>query len=85
MKKTNLTISYGEEQIKALRWYMEQKDLKLEDELVKAVDGLLTKYVPPSVRSYISKKADAPSESPPKSRPKPAPKQAARSEEAHVQ
>ncbi len=85
MKKINLTVSYGEEQVKALRWYMEQKGLKLEDELVKAVDGLLTKYVPPSVRSYISKNTDTVSEPAPKPRPKAAPKQAVRSEEAHDQ
>ena len=36
MKKTNVTISFDEEKLTALRLYMEQKDLQLEDELTKA-------------------------------------------------
>ena len=60
MKKTNLTVPYEEEKIKALRWYLEQKGTKLEDELVKAVDTLFQKNVPANVRSYICKDEDAP-------------------------
>ena len=59
LKKTNLTVPYEEEKIKALRWYLEQKGTKLEDELVKAVDTLFQKNVPANVRSYICKDEDA--------------------------
>ena len=60
MKKINLTVSYAEEKVKALRWYLEQKGTKLEDELVKAVDTLFNKNVPANVRNYICKDEDAP-------------------------
>lgn len=60
MKKINLTVSYEEEKVKALRWYLEQKGTRLEDELAKAVDTLFQKYVPANVRNYICKDEDAP-------------------------
>ena len=59
MKKINLSVSYEEEKVKALRWYLEQKGTKLEDELVKAVDTLFGKNVPANVRNYICKDTDA--------------------------
>ena len=40
MKKTNVTISFDEEKLTALRLYMEQKDLQLEDELTKAMANM---------------------------------------------
>lgn len=64
MKKTNLTVSYEEEKLKALRWYLEQKGTTLEDELIKAVDTLFQKNVPANVRNYICKDEDAPMEAP---------------------
>ena len=60
MKKTTLTVPYEEEKIKALRWYLEQKGSRLEDELVKAVDTLFQKNVPANVRNYICKDENAP-------------------------
>ncbi len=76
MKKINLTISYEEEKIKALRWYLEQKSTKLEDELLKAVDALFNRNVPSSVRNYISKTAEPATEEPPRPRrPKPVEKE----------
>lgn len=73
MKKINLTVSYEEEKVKALRWYLEQKGTKLEDELVKAVDMLFNKNVPANVRNYICKDEDAPPavEAPKPRNPKP--------------
>ncbi len=59
MKKVNVTISYDEEKLKALRWYMEQKGISLEDELSKSVDTLFVKNVPASVRSYIMRDPEA--------------------------
>ena len=60
MKKINLTVPYEEEKVKALRWYLDQKGAKLEDELVKAVDTLFSKNVPANVRNYICKDDGAP-------------------------
>ena len=73
LKKTNLTVPYEEEKIKALRWYLEQKGTKLEDDLVKAVNTLFQKKVPANVRSYICKDEDAPpaAEVPKSKKPKP--------------
>lgn len=72
MKKINLTIPYEEEKVKALRWYLEQKGTRLEDELVKAVDTLFSKSVPANVRNYICKDEDAPAaaEAPKSKKPK---------------
>ena len=72
MKKTTLTVPYEEEKIKALRWYLEQKGSRLEDELVKAVDTLFQKNVPANVRSYICKDEEAPpaAEAPKPKRPR---------------
>ena len=72
MKKINLTVSYEEEKVKALRWYLEQKGTKLEEELVKAVDTLFNKNVPANVRNYICKDEDTPpaAEAPKPKKPK---------------
>lgn len=53
MKKTNITVSYDEEKAAAIRLYMEQKNVKLEEELVKAMDSLYAKNVPAGVRDFI--------------------------------
>jgi len=77
MRKINLTVSYEEEKVKALRWYLEQKGTKLEDELSKAVDSLFQKNVPANVRNYICKDVDTPvvTETPKSKRPKSAEEQ----------
>lgn len=58
MKKTNLTISYEEEKVKALRWYLEQRGSGLEEELNKALDALFQKNVPANVRGYITRESE---------------------------
>lgn len=40
MKKAIVTISYEEEKLAALRLYLGQKQMEVEDELVKALEGL---------------------------------------------
>ena len=40
MKKTTINISYDEEKLSALKIYLEQKSLELEDELIKELDTL---------------------------------------------
>ena len=60
MRKINLTVSYEDEKIKAIRWYLSQKGSNLEEELVQALDSLFQKNVPANVRSYICKDADIP-------------------------
>ncbi len=56
--KKNITISYDEEQLCALRLFAEQKGICLEKELTETVDGLYQKHVPANVRAYLDMKAD---------------------------
>ena len=72
MKKTNITISFDEEKLTALRLYMEQKNLQLEDELTKAMEGFYGKHVPAGVREFIEMRSGEVSEPTPRTkRPRP--------------
>ena len=53
MKTATITISYDEEKMNALKMYLEQKGVKTEDELAKALDTLYTKTVPAGAREFI--------------------------------
>lgn len=53
MKKTTITISFDEEKTAALKLYLKQKGMQMEDELAKAVETLYTKTVPSGVRDFI--------------------------------
>ena len=71
MKKTTISISFDEEKISALTMYLGQKNLKIEDELEKALDVLYSKNVPAGVREFINMKtgndtANAPKQRKPK-------------------
>lgn len=56
MKKITVNISYSEEKYNALKIYLEQKQLKAEDKIVKLMDTLFTKNVPANVREFIELK-----------------------------
>ena len=53
MKKGSITIPYDEEKLAALRLYLEQKGLSVEQELVSATENLYTKTVPSNVREFL--------------------------------
>ncbi len=55
MKKT-ITINYEEEKLTALKMYMVQKGLTLEEELERSVESLYNKTVPNGVKEYIDLK-----------------------------
>ena len=57
MKKVNITISYDEEKLNALKVYLQDKQVTVEDELVKNLDTMYQKMVPASVREYFVKRA----------------------------
>jgi len=59
MRKASITISFDEEKLSALKMYLEQKNMNVEDELEKAVDILYTKNVPAGVRDFIDMKSGA--------------------------
>ena len=72
MKKTNVTISFDEEKLTALRLYMEQKDLQLEDELTKAMEGFYGKHVSSYVQDFIEMRSSEPADPAPRvRRPRP--------------
>ena len=54
MKKTNITVSFDEEKLSALKLYLEQKGQKVETELEKSLETLYNKTVPTGVREYLS-------------------------------
>lgn len=53
MKQVNMTVSFEEEKLNALKRYMAKKDLEPERELRDALVRLYEKYVPAPVREYI--------------------------------
>ena len=57
MKKVNITISYDEEKLNTLKVYLQDKQVTVEDELVKNLDTMYQKMVPASVRDYFIKRA----------------------------
>ncbi len=56
MKKETVTFTYDAEKLSALKMYMAQKNIRLEDELEKTAEGLYNKTVPSNVRDYIAMK-----------------------------
>lgn len=56
MKKDTVTFAYDSEKLAALKIYMAQKNIRLEDELEKTAEGLYNKTVPSNVRDYIAMK-----------------------------
>lgn len=57
MKKVNITISYDDEKLNTLKVYLQDKQVTVEDELVKNLDTMYQKMVPASVREYFVKRA----------------------------
>ena len=53
MKKTNITIAFEQEKLKALRFYAAKKNADLQSELDDTLQKLYEKYVPVQTREYI--------------------------------
>lgn len=51
--KKSVTVSINSEKLSALEMYLEQKNMKLPEELEKFADQLYQKYVPSNVREFI--------------------------------
>jgi len=58
MKKESMKISINAEKLRAVKTYMEKKEVDLEDELVDQLEKLYDKYVPANVREYIDDKQE---------------------------
>lgn len=54
-EKTTLEVSFPNEKLEALRFYMSEKELTVEDELQKYVDNIYQKYVPAPTRRYLDR------------------------------
>ena len=54
MKKMNISITFDEEKLTALKMYLGQKNMTVEKELEKALEALYGKTVPAGVREFIA-------------------------------
>ena len=74
MKKTSITITWEEDKLSALRLYLAEKDVQVEEALAKALESLYAKAVPQPVQHYLElRSGTADSTAPPKPRPEPKP------------
>ena len=51
--KKSVAITISDEKLAALEMYLEQKNIKLSDEIDKCIHGLYQKNVPQNVRDFI--------------------------------
>jgi hypothetical protein len=58
MKKNVIRISVDAEKLRAVKRYMEKKEVDLEDELADQLQKLYEKHVPINVREYIDEKQE---------------------------
>lgn len=56
MKKSNITVSYDDEKLSAIQYYMGKKNADLHSELEKSMDSFYNKYVPSNVREFVEMK-----------------------------
>ena len=56
--KKSVAITISDERLAALEMYLEQKNIKLSDEIDKCIDGLYQKNVPQNVRDFIEMKSE---------------------------
>lgn len=68
MRKTSISISFDEDKLSALKMYLEQRSMKVEDELEKSLLTLYTKTVPAGVREFIDMKSGTVTVATPKQR-----------------
>ena len=62
MKKINISITFDEEKLTALKMYLGQKNTTVEKELAKALDVLYGKTVPAGVREYLALRTETPAD-----------------------
>ena len=87
MKQVNITVSFEDEKLAALRRYMGKKDSEPEAELRDTLQKLYEKFVPVHVREYIEETGkEAPAPAPKPKRPaKSAVKVEEKEEDAHAE
>ena len=74
MKKVEITLSFDEEKLSALKMYLTQRGVQVESELERSLEILYTKTVPAGVREFIEMKSgNTPKPAPTVKKPKPSP------------
>ena len=58
-EKVPLTLTYDAERLDALRLFLAEKNMQIEEELAKSLDALYGKTVPPGVRHYLDLRSGA--------------------------
>ena len=58
MKKDTISISLEAEKLRAIKKYMEKKEIDVQDELAEQLQKLYEKHVPANVREYIDEKQE---------------------------
>ncbi len=53
MSKQKIKLEVEGLKVEPLKFFMEKQDKNLEDEIIKAIDGMYEKYVPAQTREYI--------------------------------
>ena len=54
-EETMLKVSFLNEKLEALRFYMAEKELTVEGELQKFIDNIYQKYIPAPTRRYLDR------------------------------
>lgn len=58
MKKDTISVSLEAEKLRAIKKYMEKKEIDVQAELADQLQKLYEKYVPINVREYIDEKQE---------------------------
>lgn len=56
MKPTKIEFSFDDAKLEAIKLFLKEKDVSLDEELDHCMDALYKKYVPQPVRDFIEKK-----------------------------
>lgn len=55
MKPTKIAFTFDTAKLEAVKLFMKEKGVTLEEELERAMDGIYKKYVPQTLRDYFEK------------------------------
>jgi hypothetical protein len=64
MKPTKIEFTFDDAKLEAIKLFMKEKEICLEEELDHFMDGLYKKYVPQPVRDFIEKRESEASQVP---------------------
>jgi hypothetical protein len=56
-QEQTVKFAYSEIKLEAIKVYMEEKKLDFDEEIVKMIDGMYQKHVPPQAKVFFDRKA----------------------------